>query len=641
MPGHPGEHRTDGELDARVERWRPDLAAAIRGLYGAAADPLTDELVDRARRASACRRADLVALDRRRLTEPDWYQRPERVGYMAYVDRFGGDLQGVRARIPYLRELGVDVLHLLSLLAPRQGENDGGYAIRDYGSPDPRVGTRADLDVLIDSLRADGISLCVDFVLNHTSDDHEWAVAARAGSEYHRDLYLTYPDRTHPDAYEATLPEVFPHMAPGNFTWVAELDRWVWTTFREFQWDLAWANPDVMVEVAEIALHLANAGVEILRLDAIAFTWKRLGTNCQNQPEAHLVAQALRAVLAIAAPATILLAEAIVGPNDLVGYLGRHELERRECELGYHNQLMVQSWSMLAARRADLATVALSRLPEPPSHATWLTYVRCHDDIGWAIDDEDAAAIGVTGAGHREFLAAFYRGDFWRSFARGAPFGTNPDTNDERTCGMAATLAGVAAGLEADDPVAVDLGVRRMLALYAIAFGYGGIPVVYMGDELCQGDDVSYVHDPELAGDARWCHRPPFDAALAAARHDVATLAGRLWSGIRQLVEARRGCLPLHGATSSHPIDVGHPAVFAWHRRHPRFGDLVGLANVGDTTVVARLPGDLVPAPAGTLLDRLDPAAANPFRLEPLRVRWLTTADGYDTIPRPGRASPT
>ena len=255
-----------------------------------------------------------------------------------------------------------------------------------------------------------------------------------------------YPDRTTPDAFEATLPEVFPDLAPGNFTWDDELDAWVWTTFREFQWDLNWANPDVFVEIVDIVLFLANLGVDVLRLDAVAFTGKRLGTNCQNQPEAHLVAQALRAVLGMAAPATVMLAEAIVAPEELVAYLGRHDLERRECELAYHNQLMVQGWSMLAEGRVALATEALGRLPQPPARATWLTYVRCHDDIGWAISDRDAAVVGLDGASHRRFLAAFFRGDYWQSFARGVPFSANPDTGDERTSGMTSTLCGIAAG---------------------------------------------------------------------------------------------------------------------------------------------------------------------------------------------------
>jgi amylosucrase len=626
------EAASNAELDARIAEWRPDLLAALRGLYGDRADDLCATLEKRACEAASQRSDALTSRDRARAVQPDWYQSNERVGYMAYADRFGGTLDGVRGRIPHLVELGVDVLHLLSLLTPRDGESDGGFAIRDYANPDPRLGTVDELRRLISDLHAAGISLCVDFVLNHTSEDHEWALAARAGSAYHRDLYLTFRDRTEPDAYEQTLPEIFPDMSPGNFTWIPEMDRWVWTTFRDFQWDLNWANPDVMTEVVDLAFHLANLGVDVLRLDAIAFTWKRLGTNCQNQPEAHLVAQALRAALGIAAPSTILLAEAIVGPNDLVGYLGRHELERRECELAYHNQLMVQAWSMLATKKANLARVALGRLPDPPARSTWFTYVRCHDDIGWAIDDADAAAVGVTGFGHRAFLAAFYRGDFWESFAQGTPFGTNPATNDERTSGMAATLAGVSAALDAGDPAALDAGIERVLLLYGIAFGYGGIPIVYMGDELCMLDDATYLDDPLRRADSRWCHRPTFDERVAARRNVAGSPEQRLWHGMRQLIAARRACLPLHGATTSRPVDVGQPAVFAWHRAHPRYGELLGLANTGDDPVAVTPPVVLGTRTVG-LFDHLAPGDERPFELAPRQVRWIGRSAGLATVP--------
>ncbi|MDW3216551.1 MAG: alpha-amylase family protein [Ilumatobacteraceae bacterium] len=622
------------EFELRVAEWRRDLESALAGLYGDEAGTVGKALVERARAADAARPSELVDLDRARAASPYWYQGRQRIGYMAYVDRLGGDLAGVRRRIPYLTELGVDTLHLLSLLEPRAGENDGGYAIRDYHRPDPRLGTVEDLSALIADLRANGISLCVDFVLNHTSDDHEWARAAVDGSEYHQALYRMYPDRTEPDAWEATLPEVFPNLAPGSFTWNDELQRWVWTTFREFQWDLDWSNPDVMLEIADLALGLANLGVEILRLDAIAFTWKRLGTNCQNQPEAHLIAQALRAVLAMAAPSTVLLAEAIVAPDDLVAYLGRHEhgRERRECELAYHNQLMVQGWSMLASGRADLARHAISRLADIPGRSTWFTYVRCHDDIGWAIDDADAAHLGLSGAGHREFLAAFYRGDFWQSFARGTPFGTNTETGDERTSGMSATLAGVTAALGADDPDALDLAIRRVLLLYGIAFGYGGIPIIYMGDELGQQDDMNWAAGPTHGGDSRWTHRPAFDDDLAALRHDTTTPTGRMWSGIRHLVQARTSCLALHDDDATiRTFDPGFRSVFAWHRSHPRFGELVGLANVGDDTVdiVAR-PDTLTGA-----VDVLAPDDRHPWRVGPLQVRWITADANYATVPAP------
>jgi amylosucrase len=618
------------DFDAMRRAWLPDLTAALRGLYPDRVETVCDRLVDRARMASAHRSPALRQRDLERLIDPDWYQSNRRVGYMAYLDRFAGDLRGVSDRIPYLCELGVDTVHFLSVMQPREGENDGGYAIRDYLAPDARLGTVDELVAMTDQLHRHGIDLCLDFVLNHTADDHAWAVAARGGSEYHQRLFRMYPDRTEPDRWEAGLPEVFPDMAPGNFTWEPTLERWVWTTFREFQWDLNYANPDVLVEIAGIALELANRGVDILRLDAIAFTWKRLGTNCQNQPEAHLIAQALRAVVAMAAPATILLAEAIVAPTDLLGYLGRHDVERRECELAYHNQLMVQGWSMLATRRADLARRALGELRDPPARASWFTYVRCHDDIGWAIDDVDAAAVGVTGPGHRAFLAEFYRGDFPGSFARGTPFGTNEAIGDERTSGMASTLAGAAAAIATDDAAALDRAIRRMLLLYGIAFGFGGIPIVYMGDELCQPDDTSWRTDPARRGDTRWAHRPPFDDRLAADRMRPATPAGRVWAGMRHLVAVRRSTGALHDAgATSRPFDPGHVSVFGWHRRSRRWGDLIGLANVGDdrVTVTNRPSG-----PPGAV-DVLDPTDPDVWAIDPLQVRWITVPGPLSTSP--------
>ncbi|MGF1618653.1 MAG: alpha-amylase family protein [Acidimicrobiia bacterium] len=621
------------EIETRLADWLPDLRAALTGLY-ADPDAVADRLVAQAREAAAHRSPRLIARDRGRLATPDWYQSNQRVGYMAYLDRFAGTLRGVADQLPYLDELGVDTVHFLSVLHPRHGENDGGYAIRDFLAPDPRLGTVDELVEMIDELHEHEIDLCLDFVLNHTSDDHAWAVAAREGSEYHRALYRMYPDRTEPDQWEAALPEVFPEMAPGNFTWSDELRQWVWTTFHEFQWDLDYTNPDVLVEMTGIALELANLGVDILRLDAIAFTWKRLGTNSQNQPEAHLIAQALRAVVAMAAPATILLAEAIVGPSDLLGYLGRHRLERRECELAYHNQLMVQGWSMLASRRTELAGHALAQLPDPPARATWFTYVRCHDDIGWAIDDGDALACGSTGAGHRAFLAEFYRGDFPGSFARGTPFGVNTEVGDERTSGMAATLAGVTAALAAGDDEALDRAIARVLLLYGIAFGFGGIPIVYMGDELCQGDDTAWRDDPARRHDTRWTHRPPFDHDLAALRHDPTTPTGCVWAGIRRLVETRRACPQLDDtAATSRPFDTTVPGLFGWHRSSPRHGDFVGLANVGDVPAICYHH----PALPGHAVDLLSPGDLDPWYLVPLQVRWIAVPGAMATVPAPPR----
>lgn len=626
------EPLTEAEVDSRAQEWEHDLSSALAGLYGDEAQAVLAAVVELATSAALRRKPALVKLDRERERETDWYLKPHRVGYATYVDRFGGDLPGVERRVSYLEELGVNVLHLMSVLHARAGDSDGGFAINDYRNPEPRLGTLSDLEYLIDALRNAGISSCLDLVMNHTSADHEWAVQARQGSPYHRGLYLMFPDRTLPDAYEATLPEVFPTMSPGNFTWVDAVQSWVWTTFRDFQWDLNWSNPAVMLEMVDILLHLANLGVEIIRLDAVAFTWKRLGTNCQNQPEAHLIAQALRAALGIAAPASILLAEAIVGPDDLIGYLGHHERQRRECQLAYHNQLMVQGWSMLASRDTRLATAALSRLPQAPVGSTWLTYVRCHDDIGWAISDRDAATVGLDGAAHRRFLARYYRGDFPLSFGRGLPFSANAATGDERTCGMASTLAGIAAGRQAADPHQVSQGIARVLVLYGIVFAYGGVPMIYMGDELGLGDDEAYATDPVRAADSRWGHRPYMDDDAMLERHDPGSVAGKLWAGIQHLVRARRDCLALHGEGTVEIVASGDQRVFAWVRRHPRYGSVLGLANISETATYAS-PSVFSVLDLAPVVDLLDPGTADLLHLGPFAVRWLTADHHYRTAP--------
>ena len=533
--------------------------------------------------AAARRRLELRRLDARREVEPRWFQDAAQIGYVAYAERFGGTLAGVTARLGHLSDLHVTYLHLMNVLRARDGENDGGYAIVDYTDVDPSLGTRDDLVALADELHRRGIALCLDLVLNHTAAEHPWALAAKAGSALHRDRYLVFPDRTEPDAWERTLPEVFPEMAPGNFTWDDDLQGWVWTTFNSYQWDLDYANPDVVVEMLAVMLELANLGVDVLRLDAIAFTWKRLGTNCQNQPEAHLLAQLFRAYVSVAAPGVVLKAEAIVAPRDLVPYLGAHRHERPECHLAYHNQLMVMVWNSLATADARLAVESLALLPPTPREAGWVSYLRCHDDIGWAVDDAVARQVGLDPVAHRAFLAAFYRGDAPGSFAIGAPFSSNPAVADERTCGTAASLAGIERALLDGDPEVLDLAVRRLLLGYAIVCSFGGIPLVYMGDEIALLNDWSYRDRPEQAGDSRWVHRPYMD--WSALDQPADSVARRVLAGMQHLIDVRRRtpALSAGGETYLHRHD--RLSVLAYERRHPVHGRFYGIANVGPRSV--------------------------------------------------------
>lgn len=347
----------------RLDRWWDDLLEPLVRLHGAQEGRvLATQLVALAAAAYGARDDELHLLDERRLLEPDWLQSPRMLGYATYADRFGGTLEGVGEQVPYLEELGVTYLHLMPLLLPREGDNDGGYAVADYTRVRPDLGSMDDLRALATTLRRRGISLVLDLVLNHVAREHAWAVAARAGDAVHRDYFHIFDDRggpQGPDAYECTLPEVFPDFAPGNFTWDDGVQGWVWTTFNSWQWDVNWANPAVMRDYAEIVLDLANTGVEVLRLDAIAFMWKRLGTNCQNQPEVHDITQVLRTLARIACPATVFKAEAIVAPRDLLAYLGAGGYQGKVSDLAYHNSLMVQIWSMLATGDVRLTAHAL------------------------------------------------------------------------------------------------------------------------------------------------------------------------------------------------------------------------------------------------------------------------------------------
>jgi amylosucrase len=477
----------------------------------------------------------------------------------------------------------------MPLLAPRPGENDGGYAVMDYRRVDPRLGTIADLEAVGEALRARGMSLCIDLVLNHTAQEHTWAQGWLAGDPEYADFYTFFADRTMPDAYERTITDVFPDRAPGSFTWVDEANDgaggWVWTTFWTYQWDLNYANPNVLAAMLETILWLANHGVEIFRMDAVPFMWKRLGTSCLNQPEAHTLMQLLHALVKLTAPGVVFKAEAIVSPDELVPYLGGHDRYRPECELAYNNQLMVMLWSSLATGDAKLATRSLSRMGPIPADTSWVTYVRCHDDIGWAVDDADAAAVGLNGVAHRRFLNDFYSGDYPGSFARGALFQQHPVTGDARISGTTAALCGIEQALIDDDAAALAKAVRRFVLLHAVSYAFGGVPLLYMGDELAIRNDQSYLADPARADDNRWLHRPPMDWKAADRRADPHTLECQIFDWIYRLASARRATLALRSGGESQVVDAGDGRLLAWQRRHPRSGTFVGLANFSEDDV--------------------------------------------------------
>jgi amylosucrase len=544
-------------------RWRqhgPRLQQALHALYGTRPDfqPWLHAWLLQVAALIRQRPAALSGLDQQRA--PDWLCQPQMLGYSAYVDRFGGNLRGVAERVPYLQELGVRYLHLLPFLRMREGDNDGGFAVSDYGRVEPTLGDNDDLVALTTRLREAGISLCADFVLNHTADDHPWALAARRGDTRYLAYYHHFADRGLPDRYARTLGEVFPHTAPGNFTWVEDAQAWLWTTFYPYQWDLDWSNPAVFGEMALALLRLANLGVEVFRLDSTAYLWKREGSDCMNQPEAHTILQALRALTDIAAPAVLLKAEAIVPMAQLPPYFGNGDARGHECQLAYHSTLMAAAWVALAEQRGDIVQGVIAQTPALPSTCAWLSYVRCHDDIGWNVLRHEAAGGNGAAPFDLAHAARFFAGDVPGSYARGAAFQSSGD-GVHGSNGMSAALVGIEAALADGDPDALELGIRRLLLLYAVALAMPGIALLYMGDELALGNDAGYRNDPLRRHEGRWLHRPAMDWERAARRGDRSSLPGQVYARLRGLIAARAATAALAAQQPLRSLPLGNPAL--------------------------------------------------------------------------------
>jgi len=620
-----GSSRAAADLIDRFDRWGTDMVSALNEVYQL--DAILPELVKIFTSANKSRPESLHQRDRDRVLEPDWFQSEKTIGYVCYTDLFSEDLAGLKTKIPYLKNLGISYLHLMPILEPRPGANDGGYAVKSYRSIKSELGTMKDLSSTSAALHEAGISLTLDLVLNHVAKEHEWAEKAKAGDRKYRDYFYIYPDREIPDEFEKTLPEVFPDFAPGNFTFDKVLDGWVWTTFNEYQWDVNWSNPNVFCEYADIVANLANHGVDCLRLDAIAFIWKRLGTNCQNQDEVHAITQALRSFTRIFAPSMIFKAEAIVGPAQVGAYLGEGERAGKVSDLAYHNSLMVQIWSAIASKDTHLLELAMSRFKAIPTSSAWGIYIRCHDDIGWAIDDTDAHRVGINGHDHRMFLADYFTGKFYGSEARGVDFQIEEHSGERRTSGTTASLTGIEGAAARKDENALNLAIRRYLCAYSMVFGFGGIPLLYMGDELGLFNDNDFVLDPEKADDNRWIHRPRMDWNLAEdAAQGKTQIASRIFNGLSQIANARRTSPALHASVTTKVRSGRGNGVAIFERNHPA-GQMIQVYNLSEDSrwISKDELGDLT----GLVEDRLTGKSfdlKDGLTLSPYASHWLVQA---------------
>jgi amylosucrase len=478
--------------------------------------------------------------DDKKAEKDGWFLSSDITGMSLYVDRFCGDLKNLGNKLDYFEKLGVNFLHLMPVFESPAGESDGGYAVSNFRKVDKRFGKLSDLNALRDKMDQKGMYLMVDIVLNHTSRQHEWAVKAKEGDQKYQGYFYMFDDRRIPDEYEKTMPEIFPESSPGSFSYVPECDKWVMTVFHDYQWDLNFSNPAVLVEMLDNIFFYANLGVDILRIDAPAFIWKQLGTSCQNLPQAHTLLRLIKQCVVTATPGMALLGEAIVAPTEIIKYFGTGIYIAKECDFAYNATQMALQWDMLATGDTRIMLAAQNELLQKPYGASWITYTRCHDDIGLGYDDHMIQSAGYNPYQHRKFLQDYYSGKFAGSAATGALFSSNPKTGDARISGSLASLCGLEKAINEDDSEAIDTAVKKILLMQAHSFFLGGVPMIFYGDEAAYTNDYSYLHDPGKSYDNRWMHRPVFDWNKNKLIDKKGTIENRVFSGTQKLIGIRK-----------------------------------------------------------------------------------------------------
>jgi len=507
-------------------------------------------------------------LDLEREKDYNWFLSQQWVGMALYCKGFADTLQGLQKRLHYFQELGINLVHVMPILRCPEGSSDGGYAVSDFREINPEVGTLEDVRQLADEMRKRDILLVLDVVVNHTSNKHYWATHARAGEQKYLDYYYTFENRNVPDMFEQSMPEIFPETAPGNFTWDEEMGRWVMTVFNDYQWDLNYSNPAVFIEMLNIILFWANQGADILRLDAVAFLWKKIGSTCQNEREAHLILQLLKDCCQVSAPGVVFIAEAIVAPVEMIKYFGEDAVIAKECEIAYNATFMALLWDAVATKNARLLNQGIKSLPVKLERATWLNYVRCHDDIGLGFDDRDILLCDYEPARHRRFLVDYFTGKFGLSHARGVPFGQNTKTGDTRISGSLASLVGLEHALESCDNQAIDDSIKLILLLHGMILSFGGIPLLYYGDELGTLNDDSYRDDPYKKGDTRWIHRPSIDWDKAERRNTPGTVEYEIFSALKRMIAVRKEIDVFADFNNRELLEVENPHLFVFGRYH-------------------------------------------------------------------------
>ena len=526
----------ESDFEKRLKKHHDELKWLYMELYGN--DDMFFELCSRMQQFYEERSNALKTRDREKETDPEWFRKKEMLGMMLYIDNFAGTVRGVEKKLDYIQDCNVNCIHLMPFLDVTKGKSDGGYAVKDFRKVREDLGTMEDLETLTKKCHEKGMNVCMDFVMNHTSEDHEWAVKARKGEGEYMSRYFFFDNPVIPERYEQTVPQVFPTTAPGNFTYLPELDHYVMTTFYPYQWDLNYGNPRVFNEMMYNFLYFANIGMDIIRIDAVPYIWKEMGTPCRNLKQVHTIVRMMRMIGEMVCPATILLGEVVMEPEKVAPYFGT--VEKPECHMLYNVTTMATIWHSLAAQDTSLLKKQLDTVCALPGEYTFLNYLRCHDDIGWGLDFDFLKGQGMEEIPHKRYLNDYYTGKFPGSVSRGELYNDDPVTQDARFCGTTASMCGIeSAGFEQDEEK-MEAAIRLDIMLHAYMLMQSGIPMLYSGDEIGQVNDYTYKEDPDKYADSRYIHRGAFRWDLAKKRKNKGTVEGQLFQSLGYLEKLRK-----------------------------------------------------------------------------------------------------
>ena len=588
----------------RMETYHDEFRWLYMELYEN--DSMFAELCDTMYRFYLERSDALKQMDLDREKDPNWYQRNDMLGMMFYIDNFAENMKGVETKLDYIEQCNVNYIHLMPFLETPKDRSDGGYAVSDFRKVQPKLGSMEDLERLTEACHKKGICVCMDFVMNHTSEDHAWAKKAREKDGEYMSRYFFFENSYLPSLYEHTVPQVFPTTAPGNFTYLSDIDHFVMTTFYPYQWDLNYKNPRVFNEMMYHFLYLANRGIDIVRLDAVPYIWKEINTSCRNLPQVHTIVRLMRIIGEIVCPSVLLLGEVVMEPEKVTPYFGT--VEKPECHMLYNVTTMATTWHTVATRDARLLKRQLDVVNSLPKEYVFLNYLRCHDDIGWGLDYAFLKENGMEERPHKQYLNDYFQGYAGASVSRGELYNADPVTGDARFCGTTASMCGMEKAASEKDDAAMERAVRLDLMLHAYMFLQSGIPVLYSGDEIGALNDYSYKKYPEKSADSRYLHRGAMRWDLAERRKDINSVEGKLFQGLRLLENIRKTEKAFMSVADTWTIETWEPAILCMGRYYD--GEkIIGLFNFSEqekTAWIRETDGSYSDLISGDAVDPVD-----------------------------------